>query len=392
MRKVFCFLLCLLLAAAPYASPGSEDPGVSELRRKAQADYTALSKEADALMKEAITVPVPPSTAISCADEEKAEADSRSLESFMDAFGAPERPLCTKMLDLQRQLQLMGAEPDYTREAALTDRLGQKALQMITDHGQDVEKVPAIAAAVMQVATDMQLLGLDMANRSTALMEKVGALYENAIDKLFRMLVEEHDYGTVKPILDAARASLLLSGSSKVDTEKILSRLQNALRFELTLHYDFEQTGNHRWVQEAVFNVMAEIDPSGAAKISGTGTGSLLSFVWDDAPEFTVTAPDFPVQARFEDFDPCAGSVTLLLTPLHPLSETAHVDGESIDWPLLKISWEVSFEDKLQEDGLYRFPLTLRNRDAAAVDETLENDVPENVVTLRMTLTHKPKS
>ncbi len=159
----------------------------------------------------------------------------------------------------------------------------------------------------------------------------------------------------------------------------------------MTIDYNFEQTGNHRWVEQAVFEVMADFKGSENVRITGTGTGSMLSFVWDDDPEFSVTAPDFPVQAAFENFDPCGASVDLLLTPFHPLSETAHIDGESLDWPLLKISWETAFAENLQEDGQYRFPLTLHNMDESAVSETLEYTVPSNEVKMQINLGHKPK-
>lgn len=158
----------------------------------------------------------------------------------------------------------------------------------------------------------------------------------------------------------------------------------------MTLNYNFEQTGNHRWVQQAVFEVMADFEGSENVRITGTGTGSLLSFVWDDNPEFSVTAPDFPVQAAFENFDPCAGSADLLLTPFHPQSETAHDEGESMDWPLLKMSWEAAFGENLQEGGQYRFPLALHNLDSSAVNETVEYSVPSNEVKMEITLVHKP--
>ena len=395
MRKALCFLICLLLAAAPCLAGGSEDPGVSKLRREAQAKYIALSRQAAAMMKEPITVPQPPSTAVSCSDKENEEADSQSLTAYMETFKAPEGPLCAQMLEIQKQLQLMGAEPDYTREAALMDRLGQKALSTIKDYGQDIEKVPAIAMAAMQTATEIQLLGLDQAGYAGALMDAVSAMYAAAVEKLFRMLTEGHDYTAVQPILDAARASLLLSGASGVDSDAILSRLQKALRFELTLNANIDSHSglSAHWVEQAVFEVVAELCSSGIIQISGTGTGSLLSFVWDDIPEASETAPDFPVEAIFEHFDPCGAGVDLLLTPFHPLLETLHVTGEggyTADWPYLKNMWVTLFEESLQEGGSYRFPLTLHNLEAIAVDETLEYKVPYNQVKLQITLVHKP--
>lgn len=397
MRKVLCFLICLLLAAAPYAAGGSEDPQISKLRRDAQAKYIELLRQANAMAKEPITVPEPPSASVSCGDEGKAEAEGQSLADFMETFNAPEGPLCDQMLEVQKQLQLMGAEPDYTREAAMKERLAQKALSLIKDYGQDIDKVPAIAMAAIQTATDIQLLGSDQAGQSGALMDAVSAMYAQAIEKLFKMLVEEHDYGTVEPILDAAQASLLLSGASGVDSEAILSRLQNAMRFELTLNLNlYSQSGLvAHWIEQAVFEVMAVFDSSGISKLTGTGTGSMLSFVWDDTPEASMVASDFPVQAEFKNFDPCSASVDLQLTPFHPPSETLIVTGEdggySKESPCLKYGWVVLFEDSLQGDGLYGFPLILHNLDANAVNETIVRNIPNNEINLEVILVHQPK-
>lgn len=387
MRKGFCFLICLLVAAAPVFAGASEDAKISKLLGETQAKYTELSKQANAMMKETITVPIPPSISVSCPNE----ADNQSLNDFQETFNSPEGPLCAQMLEVQRQLQLLGAEPSYQREAALMGRLGQKALAMIKDYGQDVEKVPAIGMVALKTAADIELLGSDTSGRSAALMNALSAMYENATEELFKMLVEEHDYGTVGAILDAARVSLLLSDTSGVDTDEIMNRLQKALNFELTINYDYEQTGNHRWVEQAAFEVSAVIEGSEIGKISGSGSGSMLSFVWDDEPELSVTAPDFPVQAVLENFRPCDASVELLLSPFYPQSETLHVDGESMDWPLLKISWEDAFAENLQGDGLYRFPLTLHNLEGTAVSETLEYSVPDNEVKMEILLTHKPQ-
>ncbi len=225
MRKALCFLICMLIASAPCFADASQDAQISELLKEAQLKYDELTKQADAAMKAPITIPEPPSISVSCADAGKAETDSQSLNDFQEAFSAPEGPLCAQMLEMQKKLQLLGSYPGYEREAALMGRLGQKALTLITDYGQDIEKVPAIAMVAIKTATDIQLLGSDGADRSTALMDAVSAMYEKAIEELFRRLVEEHDYATIQPILDAARASLLLSVASGVDTEEILGRL-----------------------------------------------------------------------------------------------------------------------------------------------------------------------
>lgn len=387
MRKGLCFLICLLVVTVPAFSTTAEDMKNDELLGELQATYAELSEQADAIMEEPIAVPAPPSTSISCPNE----ADSQSLNDFQETFNSPEGTLCAQMLEIQRQMQLLGTETSYDREAALMSRLGEKALALIKDYGQDVEKVPAIALVAIKTATDIQLLGSDPSEISIALINALSAIYENAIEELFRLLVEEHDYGTVRTILEAARASQLLSENSGVDTDEILNRLQKALRFELTINYKFEQTGNHRWVEQAVLEIALILEDSEIGKLSGSGSGSLLSFIWDDAPDISVVAPDFPVQAVLENFQPCNAQAELMLTPFHPLSETLFMDGESMDWPILKTFWEVAFSGNLQEDGFYRFPLTLNNLNSTAVSETIEYSAPENEMKMEILLVHKPQ-
>ena len=387
MRKGFSIFLCLFIIVALLCANASEDAKIDSLLSEVRAQYAALSVLADAMIKEPVTVPVPPSTSVSCPNEN----DSQSLNDFREAFNAPEGPLCAQMLEVQRQLQLLGAEPSYEREAALMGRLGEKALALINEYGQDVEKVPGIAMVAIETASSIQLLGSDEADRSGALMDAISAMYEKAIEELFDRLVEKHDYAAVQSILQAAQASLLLSGDSGVNVDAVMDRLQKALHFELTINYNFQQTGNHRWAVQAVLEAAAVFEGADIGRISGSGSGGLLSFVWDESPELSLTAPDFPVQAVLENFLPCDSSVELLLTPFHPLSETLHGDDLALDWPLLKISWETAFGKSLQEDGLYRFPLILSNLNATAVSETLVYSVPNNEVEMEILLVHKPQ-
>ena len=80
MRKGFCFLVCLMVASVFLCSNASEDPKIDNLRKEAEEKYIELSKQADAMMKEPITVPIPPSTSVSC----PSEANSQSLSDFQE--------------------------------------------------------------------------------------------------------------------------------------------------------------------------------------------------------------------------------------------------------------------------------------------------------------------
>ncbi len=46
MRKGFCFLICLLMASAPFCANASEDATIGNLLREAQVKYAELSKQA----------------------------------------------------------------------------------------------------------------------------------------------------------------------------------------------------------------------------------------------------------------------------------------------------------------------------------------------------------
>lgn len=390
MRKGLFFFIFLLIAAFPCFVAASENTRTDSQLDEARQTYAALSKQADEIMNNPINVPAPPSISISCADDAALAADNQTLDDFKEAFNDPEGLLCARILEVQRQLELLGDAPGSAAVAGLADRLMQKALLLIESYGADIEKIPAISKVAMQIAADVQALGLDQNNRSAHIMDALAAMYEKAIDEMFLLLVQEHDYTMVRPILDAAQASLLLSDASGVDADEILHRLQNAMRFVLTINYYFEQTGNHCWVEQAEFEVTADFEGYAMGKITGTGTGSMVSFVWDENPAFTVTAPDFSVQAILENLAPCKGVAEILLTPFHPLSETAHFDGESFDWPVLKAIWETAFANNLQENGLYRFPLTFHNLSGTAVSQTLAYSVPDNEVRLEILLVHQP--
>lgn len=51
MRKAFSLLICLMLAAALYIVQRLEKAGIEALSREAQAQYIALTKQADAMKK-----------------------------------------------------------------------------------------------------------------------------------------------------------------------------------------------------------------------------------------------------------------------------------------------------------------------------------------------------
>lgn len=394
MRKVLCLLMCVLMSTIPMVGlvAGSEPPVsmLMELRDK----YADLSIQADVILKEPLFPPEPPSTAIACSDEETAKTDGQNLATFLKVFNAPEGTLCDDMLSTQKQMQLLGEYPGYDREAALTDRLGRKAQSLINQYGKDLNKLSAVTAAGLQTVKAIQLLGNDTASRADALMDSLSAMIASAVEEMFRMLTEEHDYTMVQPILDAARNSQLLSGASGINTDEFLNRVQNALRFKLEIVYSIDLPYDH--FEEKATLMMTSISLENLTRLAGSGNGSMTFYNNDDVPEAYYEASEFSAEAELTDFLPCKGTVMLTLSPFYPPKATLVLPDEDEEFtikaemPLMQTGWELAQESRLQE-GKYVFPLTLNNLAACAIDETIQASPTGTLATvLDITLTHMP--
>lgn len=394
MRKVLCLLMCVLLSTIPMVGlvAGSEPPVsmLMELRDK----YADLSIQAGVILKEPLSQPEPPSATIVCSDEEAAKEDGQNLDTFLKAFSAPEGPLCDELLSTQKQMQLLGEYPGYEREAALTDRLGRKVQLLIRQYGKDLTTLPAVTAAGLQTVKAIQLLGFDATGRADTLMASLSDMHAAAVEEMFRLLTEEHDYTYVQPLLDAARNSQLLGGTSGINTDKFLARLQNALHFELEIVYRIDLPFEH-W-EEKVTLQMVPASLDNLMHLRGSGTGAMTVYSNDDVPEAYYEAPDFQVEAELTDFLPCKGTVMLTLSPFYPPKATLVLPDEDEEFtikaemPLMQTGWELAQESRLQE-GKYVFPLTLNNLAACAIDETIQASPTGTLATvLDITLTHMP--
>ena len=394
MRKRLCLVICLLMSTIPLAVLGTPAEPPSSTLAELKEKYADLSVQSDVILKEPLFPPEPPSTAITCNDEGSAKHNAQNQEVYLKAFSAPEGPLCNDLLATQKQMQLLGEYPGYAKEAALMDRLGRKAEHLIQQYGKDLNKLPAITAAALQTIKAIQLLGSDDSGRANALMESLSTMNAAAVEKMFKLLKEDHDYTYVQPIIDAARNSQLLSSNSGINTDEFLTRLQNALRFELDIVYRIDLPYDH-WEEKATLRI-APSSLENLTHLTGSGTGSMTTYSNDDVPEAYYEAPDFSVEAELTDFLPCQGTIKLTLSPIYPPQAILVLPDEDEEFtikaemPLMKTGWELAQESRLQE-GRYVFHLTLNNMDVTAVDETIQSSPTATLATvLDITLTHKP--
>lgn len=373
-----------------------EDSQIGDMRTAAEAQYKKLRDEANEVLKKDIPAPVPPSMPIVCVPKSEAEANSAKFAEFINAFNNPEGDLVRRMLAAQQQLQLLGNDADYLTEQALISRMVQKADLLIKDYGNDPEKLPAIGWVALQAATDSQLLGLPD-EASERLIEEVAALYEQAIETLFKKLTEEHEYRVTKSILEAAHAVALLSDKTALTFDGVCKRLEKALHFDLTVNYTLkiEQV---TYVIEAESTISFNAANPDVHTLRGTGDGSLVSYRDEDDPRITVQAPDFKVQATAGDFKPYVGTATISLDRFFPGMESFYGDGQLIltGGVTEMNTWAVFYDyvgfDDVLESTVYSFPVSLSNGKVDAVDETVKAETDDGGIgILDLKLTHSPR-
>jgi len=209
------------------------------------------------------------------------------------------------------------------------------------------------------------------------------------VDGLIDDIKTRHDYKIVRPAIFVGKwANLLGVNEGKFDEAAITERVIAAMRFKVETTFTFNWP-EQEWVLKSGADIQFQL--GGSFKLAGTGTGYYLSYT--GPASVPMTGPDFPVTVTVEDFDPCAGTATVSIDRHSADGEQYDLgDGEVETLDLAKISWESVFESRL-EDGVYRFPVTLKNGQAVAVDESVDGTSPSGKVsgTLQIKVFHVPK-
>ncbi len=270
-----------------YGAADADATEVEQYRKLAEAEYADLQKRAKEIIKDPnLQVPRPPAAAL-CPDITNAEADAKKMADFKKQFADPERVLLSKMLGLVKYLQLQGSDikPGGT-EQGLVSRSLKKATLLMHDYGTDPKYLGAIAWAVLDAARFAQLMGAG-ATDGQAVPAQLSGLYSTAMTKLLDQLVNQHEYKNVAIVIDLAHMMLLL-GDSSYDSEKTLKSIAAAMKFELQLTYTLIINGDQTYVLTTTIPLSWGITVGSTDRVSGSGTGTLTSYVNTTEPDITV--------------------------------------------------------------------------------------------------------
>lgn len=170
-------------------------------------DYTKAKAEAQNIIQQPLNIPVPPDiTPNHCADGISQDAVA---QGYVEQLSNPEKKAINKLLSIGKSMALLdqeGVNP-VADALPLSERLIDKAKEVINQYGSDENKFYPVMVAALQIARENALLGGDHTAEITALLAtKIGALEENLLEKL----ITEHDYTLIKYLVNVERFRALL--------------------------------------------------------------------------------------------------------------------------------------------------------------------------------------
>jgi len=376
---------------SPYLISDWENVAGSVLESQVKATAKALLDRINALLKDPqIKVTPPPSVSLECSDEVTEMLEQQLLDLWLRSADDPEGELLRAAVSAAHEYQVQGLDDTALFQAAQKLLLRQKARaeKLIQQYGSDREKMLAIGTYGLIVARNMDLVG-GLEAEEQALGAKVANYVASFVDGLIDDIRTKHDYKMMRvAILVGKWANLLGVNEGKFDETAITERVFAAMQFKVETTFTFNWP-EQEWVLKSSADIQFEL--GGSIKFAGGGTGIYVSYV--GPASVPMTGPDFPVTVALEDFDPCSGTATFSIDRHSADSEQYDFgDGDVETLDLAKISWESVFESRL-EDGMYRFPVTLQNGQAVAIDESPSGTSPSGEVTgtLQIKVTHVPK-
>ncbi len=390
-------LLCALLAGFPAAGPAlaqsDPDSTLSDIEARALADRAAVEAEIAALLKTPVDVPQPPAQAAGCSD-----AAGPDLDAWVRTASDPEAALLTRLGDARRALQSLGLDDGtaYDVEQQLAARLSAKAIAVMAANAKQRDSIAAVVRFVRAAASLSDTLG--QSDAAADLMARLSAWLAPFVPDMLRDLRTRHDYSMIAAVLGLIRQMNLMGlETGAANLEDALAEIQKAMTFHLTLDYQFTATGANGNVES--FHLTAELpltyeigggDKEVRDMLVGEGTGTYLSYTDSDGG-LRMQAPAFPVAAKIEALNPCAGTAKLFLDRFYAGAETYIAkDGAAWELNMAEVSFMVNYEQNLRPDG-WLFDLPLRNLQKTAVDTAIAGGQGTFAGTLQVTLDHRPK-
>lgn len=384
-----------------------ENSPVQDTRSLEDRELDTLSKywPLIAEVKKALKQPVakmapPPDYELECNDDPVVAMTTEQLvKAYVKQAGNPELDLLQRLLDVRRELQLLGLTTRETHQAELAERLLVKTRDLIQTYGKDRNKALAILGFAHRAQEVVALMG---GNAGQSFYAEIAAWLKTLMPELLRDLREKHDYRAVGAALALAQAIVLSGDGAGVNQESIVAEIERAMAFDLSLELWVKSTGANGSVEEwwlsAKMPLKARMtkgkdDPVPKLLLEGEGSGRYDRYL-DREGGIAMKAPGFETIARVKEFNACAGTGVLALDRMFADTETysypQHPTASPDDLPMMHDAFVIFFDDKRSIDG-YEFKVPVVNLTVDAIDTVIQDAVGVFDLKLTVKMKHTPK-
>ncbi|MHB8519710.1 MAG: autotransporter outer membrane beta-barrel domain-containing protein [Limisphaerales bacterium] len=364
---------------------------------EARAAYNQAKSDAKALERPVVVPPEPPDYELTCDPKGNPAAD-RLIDAYQQTVFAKEADAIRRMLGAARALALMdqdpGDEPLVLARELIETAVYRKVDSLFSHYSSNPKKFNAVVQVALGVMREDALLGgqerSDWWDKITSWAYRVRTYY-------FDKLRNEHDYSMVKILISVqAQINLLVGGNN--DDAQFFSNLEKAMTFKLTLNISFTFSGpTANDYLEAQGDVPLTPDPQFILPMQGNGSINYLTGSGSGTGGSGTLQPgqSFPENVQVTSFDACRAMTTDIVLDRFGLdAETWIVDGNSFDLTpgLLGSGCAAAFSGHKNNNG-YSFTLPLRNRQAEAVNQIVEQQSPDGMIDakVKFVLEHTPK-
>jgi len=339
----------------------------------AQTDYKEAVREARAMLKEPVSLPLlPPNYEFTCPEEDgNSGGTNRALDMYVARVLLPESEVIKKLLGAGHELSRAGEQQEAIYFAQLLEmRNLKKADQLIRNYKNDVKKLIPVMNVTMKVLKQAQSLGMDVDNQYY-----FGVLSEwmdRAAEDQIRKIKEDHSYKALGAAIALIQGSLIMSSDYQISGEysqKYLKKLKDAMTFTVSYKAEAKLHGEVVFITTLKGKaVVSWLDENNEKYYQGTGEGNYTSYQDTDIPDVRIDLPNtYPVTVKFLNFTPCSSeTIDVLVDTIG--APTEYWYNEAIDerWPdtdvfnFVNHTAEAVF-NKYKTDGGYLFKVPYRS-------------------------------
>jgi hypothetical protein len=343
------------------AAKSAEDPNWGNYMKGLGNQLDGIIAKAEAQLQKPITYPVPPpSIDISgCKDDQRKEDDNAIIEKYLEQFMEPEIGFVGELMSLGKaQEQATGhwgvdpytGEPGFTGTARdprifpliekLIKRTVTKFAKLIDEYGKKPQYLIVMLRMYLRLKYKLQIIGADETFIDNLHLKLTDSIIK-AMDKLIKMITDQHDYSAALDIVSIKRTADML-GYSTVELEDVFARIQKAMTFKMKGNYEWH-TMDTQWELKTDFPVSWDGQEGG--RLTGSGPGTIDFTYTGPKGKFTRDPGGFTWQASIK-MDVCnSKAFVVTVSPFAAESDTIHEKDLIVTNDISMTAWKAGFSD-----------------------------------------------